>query len=183
MKPFLLILVLSLGALASACGESGVSCGDLGCDDGNACTQDSCNPANATCESAPVADGSSCTLDVGLGVCEAGACIEDPCSDAPGCGFPGMGRVEIHLQFAMASPAEVFLEANCEGWVMKAYFFPRDGDIWRLVGPLPTGTCTGRFVANDETGGTLCTSDTTFDVNATPLTKIDTVVACTPPAL
>ncbi len=178
MNPYLLMLSLSLGLLTAACGATNVPCDSLGCDDGNACTADSCNPETASCQSAPVSNGTSCRLDTALGACEAGVCTAVPCVRPGGCGFPTMGSVEVTLQVATVSPAEVLLEATCEGWAITARFFIQDDGSWRLVGPLPTGACTGRFIANDEGGMTLCTSDVTFDVNPTTPTKIDTQIAC-----
>jgi len=62
-----------------------------GCDDGNACTADSCQ--NGTCTHAPVGDGGACggtTSDCGMPVCMGGQCVsqsgeincddDDPCT-------------------------------------------------------------------------------------------------------
>jgi hypothetical protein len=89
-----------------------------------------------------------------------------------------MGRITIHLEFGAISPADVFLEANCAGWIMKARFFPTTDGRWRLVGPLPSGTCEGQFVANDASGETICTSSTTFDVSPTAPTRFDEMLTC-----
>jgi hypothetical protein len=91
-----------------------------------------------------------------------------------------MGRVTIHLEFTAISPADVFLEANCAGWIMKALFFLATDGRWRLVGPLPSGTCEGRFVANDANGETICTSSTTFEVSPAEPTRFDEVISCDP---
>jgi len=89
-----------------------------------------------------------------------------------------MGSVEVALQVAPASPAEVLLEATCAGWVITARFFIQEDGSWRLAGPIPSGACTGQFVANDEAGKTLCTSEITFDVDPSAPTQIDTQMAC-----
>ncbi|MCW5891687.1 MAG: DUF4215 domain-containing protein [bacterium] len=88
------------------------------CDDGDACTQDSCNPA-VGCVSTPIAcdDGQACngteTCDPAVG-CVAGTapqcddgdlCTDDACSDAAGCeNVPkvGIGSVTCRLETAAA---------------------------------------------------------------------------------
>ena len=178
MKTILFILLLSFGLLASGCGEASIGCDALGCSDGNPCTEDSCNPVTLACESVPASDGIACALDGTAGGCEAGICSEDACIDPRGCGFPGMGRVEISLTLGMVSPEEVLLEAMCNGWVITARFFFQPNGTWRLIGPLPTGTCTGRIVANDDNGEALCAYDVTFDVKVSVPTQIDRVIIC-----
>jgi len=127
-----------------------------------------------------VPDGITCALDAALGICESGACTEDTSGENPSEGFPEMGRVTIHLELTATSAVEVFLEANCAGWIMKALFFQTADGRWRLVGPLPGGTCEGQFVANDASGETICTSSTTFEVTPAEPTQFDEVVLCNP---
>jgi len=93
-----------------ACDEATESCvtlecttpSDPACDDGNACTDDSCNVADGTCQhasnAAPCDDGNACTTDdtCGAGSCQPGApractdgnaCTDDRCEPASGCAF------------------------------------------------------------------------------------------------
>ena len=181
MKAFLLVSISSVAWVVSGCSDPENRCPDIDCDDQNVCTLDSCEPETVECQSVPVSDGITCALDAALGVCEAGACIEDTSGENPREGFPGMGRVTIHLEFTAIAPADVFLEANCAGWIMKARFFPTTDGRWRLVGPLPSGTCEGRFVATDANGETICTSSTTFDVSPTAPTGFDETLTCDQP--
>ena len=181
MKTILTILptvLLSVGLLTAGCGEASIGCDPLACSDGNPCTEDSCNPTTLACEHLPASDGTSCAVDGTAGACAAGVCTEDACGNPRGCGFPGMGRVEISLTLGLISAEEVLLEAMCDGWVITARFFFQPNGTWRLVGPLPTGTCTGRVVANDEAGESLCTYNLTFDVEASAPTEIDKVIIC-----
>ncbi len=66
------------------------------CDDGNACTEDSCNPASG-CEHKPLSDipcddGSACTVD---DTCTGGACIGLPtnCDDGNICTLDGCNNI------------------------------------------------------------------------------------------
>jgi hypothetical protein len=55
-------------------------CDDVDCDDGNACTDDACDPASGECINEPVQDGTVC--DEGAGTCSSGQCVEiDLCED------------------------------------------------------------------------------------------------------
>ncbi|HSA21424.1 MAG TPA: serine protease [Myxococcota bacterium] len=58
--------------------ESG-ACGGLGvdCSDGRRCTEDRCEPADGSCQSTPVADGTVCLG----GTCQAGECVPDGDTD------------------------------------------------------------------------------------------------------
>jgi hypothetical protein len=49
------------------------SCELLDCDDGDDCTDDTCNPYTETCINAPSAEGALC--DAGFGECQAEACV------------------------------------------------------------------------------------------------------------
>lgn len=55
-------------------GAGPVTCDDLDCDDGNECTEDSCE--DAACVHATVDDGTLCTIEGVAGVCKAGACLD-----------------------------------------------------------------------------------------------------------
>jgi hypothetical protein len=55
-------------------------CAAVDCDDGNACTDDACDPVNGSCEYANVSDGTSCDFGGFPGVCISGACVSDECS-------------------------------------------------------------------------------------------------------
>lgn len=81
MKLYLFVLVLSCGLVASGCGDSKRCADDLDCDDGNACTEDSCDPDTAACENPVLADATTCEVDGGPGVCEAGLCAAATCQD------------------------------------------------------------------------------------------------------
>jgi hypothetical protein len=70
-----------------------------GCDDGNPCTQDSCQ--EGSCTSTPASDGSKCDDGSGCGsaTCQAGSCVFDstaddgtPCDDGDICTEAGMCR-------------------------------------------------------------------------------------------
>lgn len=58
--------------------SAGCACSQKTCEDGNVCTQDSCNPATAACvftnSASPCDDGNSCTVgdQCGGGVCQSG---------------------------------------------------------------------------------------------------------------
>lgn len=56
-------------------GTGPVTCEDLECDDGNECTEDSCE--DAVCSHAAVADGIACTVDAAAGLCDSGECVID----------------------------------------------------------------------------------------------------------
>jgi len=47
-------------------------CEGIGCDDDNDCTEDTCDPADGTCDHTPVEDGTAC--GDGAGTCLAGFC-------------------------------------------------------------------------------------------------------------
>jgi hypothetical protein len=65
-------------------------CSHAGCDDGNPCTLNVCEPGG--CSSTPLPDGSDCSLDGAAGSCSAGLCQPPPgctsdtqCSDGDPC--------------------------------------------------------------------------------------------------
>ena len=49
-------------------------CSEVDCSDGNDCTEDVCNPANANCSNPNKVDGSFCQTDGNPGLCVAGRC-------------------------------------------------------------------------------------------------------------
>ena len=51
-------------------------CENVPCEDGNPCTEDSCNPLNGKCINAPVADGALCDYDGLPGLCTGGVCAD-----------------------------------------------------------------------------------------------------------
>jgi hypothetical protein len=54
---------------------SGVTCESAqDCDDGNQCTEDTCEPVAAMCANTPVGDGTDCDFGGSTGVCTAGTC-------------------------------------------------------------------------------------------------------------
>ena len=59
----------------------GFDCSAIECDDGNACTADTCDPALEMCVHTPVGDGAACDFEGLPGVCIAGLCEEDPCAN------------------------------------------------------------------------------------------------------
>ncbi len=84
------------------------------CDDHNACTTDSCDQATG-CQHVPVADGSSCADDDacnGAETCESGACTAGApltCTDGPACSTSSCDRV----QGCSYGPAEGFPGLTC----------------------------------------------------------------------
>jgi hypothetical protein len=52
-----------------------LTCEDLDCDDGNECTVDGC--ADSACSHEPAADGATCTVGDGPGLCLGGQCLAD----------------------------------------------------------------------------------------------------------
>ncbi|MBW1757707.1 MAG: hypothetical protein JRJ80_16260 [Deltaproteobacteria bacterium] len=66
---------LELGRVPYACELVGVGdllCSGDGCEDGNECTEDLCDPANGSCTYTPVADDTPC--GDGTGTCQNGVC-------------------------------------------------------------------------------------------------------------
>lgn len=80
-------------------GSTAPSCDNINCDDGNACTDDSCDPDTGKCahqnNAAPCDDGNDCTTDDTCtdGTCAGAArncdddndCTDDSCNPATGC--------------------------------------------------------------------------------------------------
>jgi hypothetical protein len=55
--------------------DGGVTCESAqDCDDGNQCTEDTCEPIAAMCAHTPVGDGTDCDFGGSTGVCTAGTC-------------------------------------------------------------------------------------------------------------
>jgi len=84
MKFFLLALSLGLMLLMLGCGDDSNQanlCDDIGCDDGNPCTVDSCDSETQSCQSDPVSDGTSCVVEQSPGLCRDGICFAITCDD------------------------------------------------------------------------------------------------------
>ena len=57
------------------CGEAADLCEDVVCDDGNDCTEDTCDPFDGTCAFRPLPEHSDCMVQGEAGRCVAGACV------------------------------------------------------------------------------------------------------------
>lgn len=75
---FAFIGVIALCAAAVAfCGDSGANvCEGVVCDDGNACTEDICDPYDGSCDSTAVADDSACNVQRGYRAYVGRACAK-----------------------------------------------------------------------------------------------------------
>jgi hypothetical protein len=80
MLALLAVPIVGCGETTGAGGSGGSGgtggtdlCEGVGCDDGNECTQDVCDPADGVCDYAPVQDGATC--GDGAGTCQAGSCV------------------------------------------------------------------------------------------------------------
>lgn len=60
-----------MGGIATMCSDSAE------CEDGEECTEDSCNLGQGTCEQTALADGTICDFDGDAGVCRAGSCSQN----------------------------------------------------------------------------------------------------------
>lgn len=78
MKSFLVVCWLTV-LFATACGDS-APCQPGGCDDGNACTLDTCDLVSGNCLNEPAADVLLCDAEGGPGVCVDGACSPQSCA-------------------------------------------------------------------------------------------------------
>jgi hypothetical protein len=76
----LVLVLLAVGTLrVLGCGDEGtgpsvICMGGEDCDDGNDCTEDVCDPANASCTNPKRADGAACMVDGLPGQCVDGVC-------------------------------------------------------------------------------------------------------------
>jgi len=60
-------------------------CEGVGCDDGDECTDDVCDPANGACINAAAADNTVCDFDGLPGLCMSGACMDARLCDGVDC--------------------------------------------------------------------------------------------------
>jgi hypothetical protein len=90
---------------------------------------------------------------------------------------PEMERLEINVQFAGASPAEVVLEANGT-WLTTTYLSEIEDGMWQLDTPMPTGNYHATITANDEDGNQLCESSLAFELTKGSPVRIDAIVTC-----
>ena len=102
-------------------GAEALCANDADCNDGNACTTDSCNTATGSCSNAPIScnDGNTCTTDscnpaTGCGnapiTCNDGStCTDDSCNPSAGCVF-----VDNRTCAAFCSPKAASCSNNAE---------------------------------------------------------------------
>ncbi|HEV7734122.1 MAG TPA: hypothetical protein VGR62_18265 [Candidatus Binatia bacterium] len=149
---------------------------DAECDDGNACTTDSCDVPTGTCSSATRAEGTSCTTSDGCddGVCTSSACRPRPCgvcdgaADADGdrttdsCD-PSDGALAITLAKITARPTNGTIQIT--GQVVLGPFpdaFAVTGDLTLRIdaggGPIASVTWPRLFCLTRSNGRVTCTS-------------------------
>ncbi len=64
------MLALGVSPVVGCSDPKGDPCAGAGCDDGNECTEDACNPSTGACDYVPLADGAFCEA----GACQSGEC-------------------------------------------------------------------------------------------------------------
>ena len=169
------------GAVCSAVGVSGVcdgvlcrtACTGVDCDDGNPCTDDSCDPMDGMCHYEDAPEEDPCDLDGRDGVCRLGTCTEP--TDA--------SLVEIHVVIRDGQGvAEVLYEATCgdddpsTGALEPSD--PPDSSSWRGETYLPAGDCMMLITVRDGGGDTICLGSSTFVVELGETTQVDAILAC-----
>ncbi|MCK9420524.1 MAG: hypothetical protein M0R70_14225 [Nitrospirae bacterium] len=135
-------------------------CVTANCDDNNACTADSCDPATG-CVHATVADGTTCSSNGQNGVCTAGICEIAPCNGVKsviirgGGQKPGTVDLQIQTEFTVvgdgcivdSTPSTVTVSA---GTILQ--FNCKAG-----IGPHPTaGTWQGAAFTTDSSHTIVC---------------------------
>ncbi|MCW5891212.1 MAG: right-handed parallel beta-helix repeat-containing protein [bacterium] len=109
----------------------------IACDDGNACTTDTCVDPLGTCASAPVADGTSCDDGVTCSVpdtCQAGVCEGEPDTDMSGtCDLDEVGPLTVNRLTAKAQSGP-----GGNGKVVAKGTFPTSppADTFNTLGPI-----------------------------------------------
>ncbi len=90
-----------------------LDCNISGCDDGNACTQDSCDTATGQCSHTNLADGTSCGT---FAWCEAGVCFDPECgiSELPDCDDGNDCTVDTCSSYECLFDTEAALTLPCD---------------------------------------------------------------------
>ena len=104
------------GSTGGSGGTRVEGCVDLGCDDQNDCTTDTCDPADGKCIHDSRADGAECDAGEGPGfctasVCEPSHCLHSDCYDGNECtfGFCGpMGCEYTYLDYGTSCSFDGF---------------------------------------------------------------------------